>query len=155
MTTHQNRSLLEEIMIIVWGEKLYGRVSQVDDQIHVATRFFYIQYIPLIPLQSFIVINHTEANGEFQGLAIPMSIKSVFATYLRTSLLIGSLVFLFRAFMMLTGEEQASTDLLGLLNLTVGGLLALSVWVSYQLMRANEQESKKLFQELRSVGIYL
>lgn len=142
-------------MIIVWGQRLCGRVNQVDNEIHVATKFFHIQYIPLIPLQSFIIINHTEEKGEFKGLPIPMSIKSVLAAYLRTSLIVGVLVFLFRAFMMLSNKEQDSSNLLGLLNLMVGGFLALSIWGSYQLMKANEQESKKLFQELRSIGLYL
>ncbi|MBI4852344.1 MAG: hypothetical protein HY819_11155 [Acidobacteria bacterium] len=139
-------------MIIVWGERLYGKVNQVDNQIHVATRFFHIQFIPLIPLQSFIVINGTESDGQFQGLAIAMSLKSVLAAYLRTLLVIGCIVFIFRAFMMFSGESP--TTILGMLNLMVGGFLVLSFWGSYQLMKADEQEAKKLFQELRSVGIY-
>lgn len=142
-------------MIIVWGERLCGKVNQVDNEIHVATRFFHIQYIPLVPLQSFIVINHTKADGKFEGLPIPMSIKSVLAAYLRTALLIGSFAFLCRAFLMLTGEDNNATQLLGVLNLMVGAFLAFSIWISYQLMKANEEESKKLFQELRSVGYYL
>lgn len=40
-------------MIIVWGERLCGRVNQVDNQVHVATKFFHVQYIPLLPLNSY------------------------------------------------------------------------------------------------------
>lgn len=139
-------------MIIVWGERLCGRVNQVDNQVHVATRFFHVQYIPLLPLNSYIIINHTEADGQFEGVPIPLSWKSVLATYLRTILLIGSGAFLIRAFLMFNGEEQNATQLLALFNLMIGGFLAFGIWISYQLMRANEKDSQYLFQELRSVG---
>ena len=56
---------------------------------------------------------------------------------------------------MFNGEEQNATQLLALFNLMIGGFLAFSIWISYQLMRANEKDSQYLFQELRSVGYHL
>lgn len=140
-------------MIIVWGERMCGKVDQVEDLVHVATKFFHVQYVPLIPLQSFIVISNTQSHGEFNGLAIPMSIKSVLSTYLRTALLIGCALFMFRAFTMFNSVESSSV--LAMVNLMVGGFLGISFWASFQLMRADEVRAKELFQELRSVGIYL
>lgn len=132
-------------MIIVWGTKLYGRVDQVEKEMHIATQFFHVQFIPLIPLRSFIVSNYTDSQGEFERIPIAMSLKSVFAAYLRTGLIIGSLYFLFNAISNLHSNQSLAT-----LQLMSGSFLALSIWISYQLMRANEKRAKELLQERRN-----
>ena len=46
----------ESAMIIVWGTKLYGKVDEVPGMFHVATRFFHLWYIPLVPLSSAVTM---------------------------------------------------------------------------------------------------
>jgi hypothetical protein len=61
-------------MIIV-GNRLYGKVDQVPGLGHVATRFFHIDYLPLIPYEGWLV---TSSNGKtWRGVKIPLSAKSL------------------------------------------------------------------------------
>ena len=40
--------------MIVFGQRLYGKMMQCGEA-YVATRFFHVWFIPLIPLQSMVV----------------------------------------------------------------------------------------------------
>lgn len=68
-------------MLLIWGSRQYGKVDEVPGLFHVATRFFHIWFIPLIPLQSYIVLQRT--GNSFHGMATSMSGKSVLAGYAR------------------------------------------------------------------------
>src|SRR5688572_16403957 len=69
-------------MIIFYGTRLYGKVDQVDDTgIHVATRFFHIWFIPLIPLGSSLVVSKTDDGA--LGLPHPFSFKSLLVAWAR------------------------------------------------------------------------
>ncbi len=43
-------------MFVVYGTRLYGRVDMIPGLCYVATRFFHIFWIPIIPLGSQIVV---------------------------------------------------------------------------------------------------
>jgi hypothetical protein len=66
-------------MIVVWGTRLYGKVDKTPSGVHVATKFFYMQFIPLLPLGSVIVLRGDRA------VDAPFSFKSVLVAYLRTA----------------------------------------------------------------------
>jgi hypothetical protein len=76
--------------VIVYGIRKYGRCddlgAEAGGDIHVATKFFHIWFIPLVPTSSFLVLGE-EGDG-FRGISIPMSGKSVFAAYFRTGMVV-------------------------------------------------------------------
>jgi hypothetical protein len=79
-------------MFIAFGKGLYGRVDQVPGLFHVATRFFYFQFIPLVPLESVIVLEGTEGNGgPREARPVPLSGKSILFAWLRAALVCGAI----------------------------------------------------------------
>jgi hypothetical protein len=68
-------------MVVIWGQRMYGRVDRFAGS-HIATRFFHIYWVPLIPLSSWLVLEEHE-EGRFTGLQIPMSVRSIFLAWLR------------------------------------------------------------------------
>lgn len=78
-------------MIIFYGTRLYGKVDQIDDTgIHVATKFFHIWFVPLIPLGSTLVIKKTDDG--WNGLPVPFSFKSLLAAWGRLLCIPGVIV---------------------------------------------------------------
>ena len=47
-------------MFVHAGMSLYGKVDQVPGLLHVATRFFHVNFVPLFPTGSFVVIEGIE-----------------------------------------------------------------------------------------------
>ena len=76
-------------MIIIWGQSNYGKVDVVPNLFYVATRFFHLYYVPLIPLATYLIVAGTEdENGSFQGVKLPMSLRSVLAGWVRAVLVL-------------------------------------------------------------------
>jgi hypothetical protein len=73
-------------VIIYFGTRLYGRTHVVPETCHVATCFFHIYRVPLIPLRSWIVTS--QARSSSRGIKTTLSIKSVFLAWLRTALVL-------------------------------------------------------------------
>lgn len=70
-------------MIVIFGEKSYGKVDRVPGVCYVVTTFAHLNFLPLVPLRSYIVIEGTESGGEFRGKQIGISFKSMVAGYTR------------------------------------------------------------------------
>lgn len=66
-------------MFYVFGSRLYGKVDEVPGLFHVATKFGHLNFVPLIPTQSYVVL--AKNGNTFRGVPIPMSAKSVFVTW--------------------------------------------------------------------------
>jgi hypothetical protein len=77
-------------MIIIWGSKLYGKVDVVPGLFHVETKFGHLWYIPLIPVESYVVLG--KGGDGFNGVRIPLSFKSVVYAWLRAATLIAGVV---------------------------------------------------------------
>src|SRR5688572_788398 len=69
-------------MVIIWGVRFAGKVDAVPQVGHVATRFFHLYYVPLIPVGTFLVTD--ERDDAFSGLPLPLSPKSILVGWLRT-----------------------------------------------------------------------
>ena len=67
----------------VHGTKLCGKVGRVPRVGYVATRFFHLNYLPIIPLGSFAVLEGTHRNGRFSGSPVPLNVRSILVGYLR------------------------------------------------------------------------
>lgn len=132
-------------MVIIHGSKLYGKVDQVPGLFYVATMFFYLQFIPLIPYQSFLILDSPKQAGQGRGARIRLSGKSIFFTWLRTACLIGGIVF---AGLTLTFGIQwldgraGREEFLVVAGLTLACFLVF--WGSYRLSRAGITRALKL-----------
>jgi hypothetical protein len=76
-------------MIVFFGTRLYGKVDQVPGLFHVATQFFYIQFIPVIPVGSVLVLDQRVSGNASGGVKIGWSGKSILAAWGRLVLLLG------------------------------------------------------------------
>jgi len=77
-------------MIFIFGVRLFGKVDVVPGRFHVATEFYHIQFVPIVPMQTWLVL---EENGDgWQGVKIPLCRKSVTAAWLRTGLFVLAVV---------------------------------------------------------------
>ena len=72
-------------MIVFYGTQLYGKVDKVPMLGHVATSFFYIQFVPLIPLGSYLVLEDGQGS-----IGVGFSFKSLLVAWLRTALVFAT-----------------------------------------------------------------
>jgi hypothetical protein len=68
-------------MIIIYGTRMYGRIDKFAGQC-IATRFFHLYYLPLIPLSSWLVLGSAE-DGQERVIDIGLSGRSLGIAYLR------------------------------------------------------------------------
>lgn len=76
--------------MIVYGTGTYGKVDAVAGIGHVATQFFTLYYLPILPLGTYFVTS--EENNSIHGVKLPFNLKSIGVAYLRGLLAVGALV---------------------------------------------------------------
>ena len=67
-------------MVFVYGTAFYGKIAPLHKQ-RIETRFFSLMFIPIFPVGS-VFVTSAKFNKRY-GIDIPLSKKSVFATYCR------------------------------------------------------------------------
>jgi hypothetical protein len=72
--------------LIVFGTQLFGKVDKVPMLGHVATSFLYIQFVPLIPLGSYLVLEDGQG-----AVSVGFSFKSLMVAWLRAALVFGAI----------------------------------------------------------------
>ena len=60
------------------GDDYYGKVERLPGYFHVATRFLHVWWLPLVPRESYLILEDAEAKRGFQ---IPLCWKSVIKAY--------------------------------------------------------------------------
>lgn len=70
--------------MIVWGTRRFGWVDEVEGLGTVATTFFHLMFVPLIPLSTWLMID------DERGIPMPMSLKSVLVAWVRAGLFWGA-----------------------------------------------------------------
>lgn len=155
---------------------MFGRVDEVPGVCYIATQFFHVWYIPLIPLSSMLVVDDSNPDS-LRGTNIAMSGKSVLAAYLRAATMIGGLLMLglaiyhgFSFFDELSyasrsyssggyypeqssGISYAIGSLVWAILLFLGGVGSLvTFWLSYKFMRPNEERKAQLLGDLGLSG---
>jgi len=138
-------------MVVIWGQRMYGRVDRFAGS-HVATRFFHLYYVPLIPLSSWLVLEE-QADGRFLGMQVPLQLKSVLLAWLRIASSIALVVMLGRAWSMpreIEAIREMSPELVSSLGLVsqmvinslflvgVAGVCVYSWWKLGRLSRAEQ-----------------
>ena len=67
----------------VHGTRLYGEVDRVPELFAVSTMFWHINYLPLIPTGSYLVLEGSQSDESFRGKSIGLSPKSIIVGYVR------------------------------------------------------------------------
>ena len=75
-------------MIVFFGTRQYGKVDHVPGLFYIATNFFYLQFVPLFPTGTVLVLD----DGSQRGVTLGLSGKSVLFTYLRAVTLLGGIL---------------------------------------------------------------
>jgi hypothetical protein len=138
-------------MIIGRGTRLVGKTDVVPGLCYVRTQFGHFLWIPIIPLQTFVILHGSEGDGEFQGKPISMSFKSVLFGWLRTGAifagLIGIVLLALGAIGYLNEQEMEA------LGSTIFGVVmvagaVLVYWMCGHFSRASRQRGYQLAKEL-------
>jgi hypothetical protein len=138
-------------MILIWGQRNYGQVDKVGDFCYVATQFGHLWFIPLIPIQTWIVIAGSESGNCFRGVQIPMSGKSILIAWLRAASIIAMPILLILSLVATVGafEARPTTSLFEALvkwSLLAASIVALVL--SYKMSHAGIPRAMQLADHL-------
>ena len=134
-------------MILIWGNQLYGRVDRVPGLFSVATKFFHLYYLPLIPFESWVIIHGTETADGFQGRKISLSGKSILLAWMRAGAVVCSIGAAIWGFVAVAEMQKRGISApLNAALLFVSSLFMF--WVSTRLGRPNLARSVFLAEQL-------
>jgi hypothetical protein len=133
-------------MFILHGTRFYGKVDHVPGLFHVATLFFHLQFIPFIPLGSYLVLECGKHTGRPPGIKMPWSAKSVLVAWMRLLIVVAGTVSLFPFLLALTIliDNQRVIWHVFLIALAIAGGSSLLLWASYRFTRAKATRALEL-----------
>ena len=111
--------------MIVFGTRMYGKVDQVPGLFHLATEFFHIQFVPLGPTRTFLVL---DGPGN-RGVRLGLSGKSILFAYIRAACAVVAVIGVIGGFTELTKNAAASLVHFVIAALCVP-LFLLTYWLS-------------------------
>jgi hypothetical protein len=122
--------------MIVAGTRLYGKVDQVPGLFHLATEFFHIQFVPIGPTRSYVVLHGTGT----RGIRVGLSGKSILFAYLRAILVLAGGAILFTGVIgglrcLEKNPNQPGDGWIALSLLAVGLVCFVLFFLSYRLSR--------------------
>lgn len=129
-------------MLVFFGTRLYGKVDHVPGLFYVATHFAYLQFVPLFPTASYLILDGSESGENFRGVQISMSGKSVLFGYLRAALIIGTIMLLFIGALVL---QQSAIG--GLVMIAAAVAAIIMVILSYKVTRPGPERALWLAQQ--------
>jgi 5-bromo-4-chloroindolyl phosphate hydrolysis protein len=134
-------------MIFVWGTRLYGKVDEVPGMFHVATRFFHLWYIPLIPMGSTVVL--AKSGKSWRGVTIGLSAKSMLLAWARAGLIVGTFFTGITGMVMLTDYRPHTAAAISLIVLAAAMLAgAVATWMMRGLARAKYERAVELAEKI-------
>jgi hypothetical protein len=136
------------------GVKHFGKVDAVPGLCHVATRFYHVTDLPLIPLGSEIIFTESAADGRswLRCRKTTLSLKSVLVAWARAALYLtaffGAPAYAFIIAHAWHHKRQAVTlaDVLIIFGMVAGSILG--IWLTHQLTRAGYDRAVQLCAEL-------
>lgn len=126
--------------MIVFGVRQYGKVHACGPS-YVATRFFHIWFVPLLPTESHLVF--AEQGDQARGVSVPLSGPSVLAGYLRAWGLIGAAVMGFTLLTDLSPHAEPSISSV-LFKLIGASLMVAGAIVGFSLLGKLSPEEKQM-----------
>jgi hypothetical protein len=134
-------------MVVVFGTRLYGKVDQVPGVFYVATRFFHVQFVPLLPVGSVLIIDGTESDGNYTGASIGLSGKSVLFAYLRLLLFLGGIITgIVGVVALFSALDNKASMVQAISFLVLGPVMLVMWWFSYRWAYASEARALRLAQ---------
>lgn len=80
-------------MVVIYGTRLYGKCDRWPGAFYVVTKFAHLNFVPLFPTESWIVLEGTESGGSFRGVKMQsLAAKSVLFGWFRAFCVIAALV---------------------------------------------------------------
>jgi len=133
----------ETRMLAIFGTRNFGKVDHVPGLFYLSTQFFHVNFVPLVPTGTHLVIDGSETGDGFRGVKIGMSGKSIFFTYLRAACVVGSiLAFIFGFIDVANGQTSTGVALIA------AGIVATVLMIlSYKLARPSPERALRLAQE--------
>ena len=98
--------------MVIFGHRLFGKVDAVPNVGFVATRFFHIDYVPLVPTQCWLVFE--QKGRSWRGVRIPFSFKSLLLAWLRPIALVAGVIASVVAVVAYTGKPHPDWSEIGL-----------------------------------------
>jgi hypothetical protein len=133
-------------MFLIFGTRTFGKVDRVPGLFYVTTRFFHINFVPLIPLGSYVIFEGTD-----RGKMIGFSLKSLAWAWGRWVLVIGGLICGLIAFVHLLGSLTTRDMELLLIGCGLGTLCVFFAGLfvaSFFLNKASHERAMQLADEL-------
>lgn len=133
--------------MVIFGSRLFGKCDAIPGLGYVATKFGHINFVPLIPLEGWLVVAE-EGNG-WRGQAISMSGKSVLTAWARFLFIVVGIISLLFGFIGFSSHDAGTAIPLGLLGLAcIGGLIA-----SYKWKWVTQASPERALEIAREAGI--
>ena len=123
-------------MIVFFGSRQYGKVDHVPGLFYVATNFFYVQFVPLFPTGSVLVLD----DGSQRGMKLGLHGKSVLFGYFRAATIVGGVAALIFGVIGIAERDMETGGILVGLGL-LGVLLFL---LSYKFGKASPTRAVEL-----------
>ena len=77
-------------MVVIHGTRPFGKCDNVPELFYVATWFFHVDYIPLVPTGTRLVLG--QSGNQYQVIQLPPSVKSIFLAWIRAAGFLGSII---------------------------------------------------------------
>jgi hypothetical protein len=132
-------------MIFISGTQTYGKVDQVPGLFYVTTKFFHIQFIPLVPVGSYVYLDRGRKSESYAGFSIGLSGKSILFAWFRVALFLGVVAAVVAGAVagMEYLEHRGSFKNFGVAVLALGMLVYL-LYGSYRVSRAGAARARKI-----------
>jgi hypothetical protein len=125
-------------MIVVYGTRLFGRVHRCAETA-IATRFFHVWYVPLLPLSSHLILGEEEQT--FSGFDIGFDPLSILAAYARSWGIVATIFLVIEA--MTTSPLDGSQPLGAILGAALATAMVVYAFVRLgRLSSAADQEQR-------------
>lgn len=140
-------------MIVVYGTRFYGTVEQCGEA-RIATRFFHLYYMPLIPLGTTLITQES-SDGSYRGIPLGIELRSMLTAYARAWLPLAAFGFGIAA--MAAWDEAAITGYGGPISTTLIALLAAAVsilaWVRVGRLDLDARAQRLLYRQFTGVAV--
>jgi hypothetical protein len=105
--------------MIIFGNRLFGKIDQVPGLGYVATRFFHIDYLPLIPYEGWLVFH--QQGKTWRGVKIPLSFKSLLVAWGRTASVVAGVGAAIAALVMISNGRSTTSEIGQMVVLALAG----------------------------------
>jgi hypothetical protein len=133
--------------MIIFGTRLFGRCEDVPGLFYVGTKFFHVNFVPLLPVKTTLVLEGSEQStglrgSSYRGFDLPMSLKSIAIAWARFGLCALALYWVVAGFIDRHGNRP-------MLLAQAAGAFALYV-ASRFVFRASFESAKALVEKIGS-----